>query len=49
MALFTSIKQNLRPEIPVHELDVNINDSAFADAAAKGLLRLLVQGDNGDS
>jgi uncharacterized protein (UPF0261 family) len=40
-ALFHSIKENLQPEIPLYELDVNINDSAFAEAVAKGLLQLL--------
>jgi len=45
-ALFGAIKENLTPEIPIHELDVNINDPAFADAVAKGLLDLLEQGDN---
>ena len=40
-ALFGAIKENLRPDIPVFELDVNINDAAFADAVAGGLLRLL--------
>ncbi len=40
-ALFASIKQNLRSDIPVHELDANINDAAFADAVAEGLLRLV--------
>ena len=40
-ALFETIKSNLRPEIPVFELDVSINDPAFAEAVSKGLLRLL--------
>ena len=40
-ALFEAIKSNLRPEIPVFELDVSINDPAFAEAVSKGLLRLL--------
>ena len=40
-ALFRSIKEVLRPEIPVFELDVNINDPAFAEAVADGLLQLL--------
>lgn len=42
-ALFEAIKSNLRPEIPVFELDVSINDPAFAEAVSKGLLRLLEQ------
>jgi uncharacterized protein (UPF0261 family) len=45
-ALFHSIKENLQPEIPLYELDVNINDSAFAEAVAKGLLQLLDYQDN---
>ena len=40
-ALFQSIKDALRPEIPVFELDLNINDAAFAEAVADGLLQLL--------
>ena len=45
-ALFQAIKADLRPEIPVFELDVNINDQQFADAVAKGLLELLEQPDS---
>ena len=37
-ALFDSIRQTLRDEIPVHELDANINDPEFAEAAAGWLL-----------
>ncbi|HEX2185024.1 MAG TPA: Tm-1-like ATP-binding domain-containing protein [Chloroflexota bacterium] len=40
-ALFDAIKHHLRPGIPVHELDVNINDPAFAEATAGALLDLL--------
>ncbi len=40
-ALFRAIKEALRPGIPIFELDANINDPAFADAMAGGLLRLL--------
>ena len=40
-ALFESIKEALRPEIPVFEVDLNINDPAFAEAVADGLLQLL--------
>ena len=42
-ALFQAIKADLRPEIPVIELDANINDQQFADAVATGLLRLIGQ------
>lgn len=37
-ALYDAIKRHLRPDIPVIELDLNINDPAFADAAAAKLL-----------
>lgn len=40
-ACFDAIKQNLKPGIPVHELDHNINDTAFAEACARELLRVL--------
>ncbi len=37
-ALYDAIKRHLRPDIPVVELDLNINDPAFADAATARLL-----------
>jgi uncharacterized protein (UPF0261 family) len=37
-ALFSAIKQNLRKDIPVVELDCAINDPAFAEACASTLL-----------
>lgn len=40
-ALFSAIKRHVRPDIPVHELDLNINDPAFAEAVATGLLEFL--------
>jgi uncharacterized protein (UPF0261 family) len=40
-ALFSAIKQTLRPDIPVIELDLNINDPAFADRAAAELQALI--------
>ena len=40
-ALFGAIKSNLRADIPVFEIDASINDLAFAEAVAQGLLRLL--------
>ena len=40
-ACFDAIKSNLRPDIPVHEVDHNINDPEFADSAASTLLRML--------
>ncbi len=42
-ALFQVIKESLRPEISLHELDVNINDPAFAEAVARELLQLVQQ------
>lgn len=40
-ACFEAIKKNLRPDIPVIELDNNVNDSEFADNAAQTLLGML--------
>ncbi len=40
-ALFTAIKTTLRKDIPVKELPLEINDEAFAEAAARELLRLI--------
>ena len=40
-ACFDAIRQNLRDDIPVYELDHNINDPEFADAVADKLLELL--------
>ncbi len=37
-ALFTSLRENLRRDIPREELDCNINDEAFARRAAECLL-----------
>jgi len=37
-ALYDAIRRHLRPDIPVVELDLNINDAAFAAAAAARLL-----------
>ncbi len=45
-ALFQAIKQDLRPDIALHELDVNINDPAFAAAMAAGLLELVRRRDS---
>ena len=44
--LFRTIKETLRPGIPLFELDANINDPAFADAVASGLLQFLGHRDN---
>lgn len=40
-ALFDSIKQHLKPEIPVIELDCEINAPEFSAACAKALLQML--------
>jgi uncharacterized protein (UPF0261 family) len=40
-ACFEAIKMNLRPGIPVIEMDNNINDPEFADRAAQTLLDML--------
>lgn len=40
-ALFRSLKQNLRPGIPVAELDCGINDAPFATFCAKLLLAMI--------
>ena len=42
-ALFDAIKANVRRDIPVHEVDVNINDPQFAAATAGALLEMLAQ------
>jgi uncharacterized protein (UPF0261 family) len=39
-ACFAAIKQNLKPGVPVIELEHNINDPEFADAVAKTMLDL---------
>jgi uncharacterized protein (UPF0261 family) len=40
-ALFGAIKEHVRRDVPVHELDVNINDPQFAAATAGALLDML--------
>lgn len=40
-ALYDAIRAKLRPDIPVVELDLNINDPAFADTATETLLRYI--------
>jgi uncharacterized protein (UPF0261 family) len=40
-ACFAAIKQNLRPGIPMIEIDANINDTIFAGRAARLLLDML--------
>lgn len=40
-ALLKSLKQGLRREIPIQEIDAQINDNAFADACVDALTRYL--------
>jgi uncharacterized protein (UPF0261 family) len=40
-AIFEAIKQNVKKDIPVIEMDVNINDPSFADRAVQELLNML--------
>lgn len=40
-ACFDTIKENVRSDIPVHELDYNINDPEFSGSVAETLLQLL--------
>jgi uncharacterized protein (UPF0261 family) len=40
-ALFQSLRHWLSPHVPLIELDLHINDAAFAQAAASTLLRML--------
>jgi uncharacterized protein (UPF0261 family) len=42
-ACYDAIKQNLRPDIPVYELDHNINDPQFSAAVAEKLLEMLAK------
>ena len=39
-ALFSSIKEHLRPDIPLEEVPLHINDPKFAQLAAKKLMAL---------
>ncbi len=48
-ALFESIKEELSPKIPVIEIDANINDVEFANAAAGGLLAMLKGAQHGSA
>lgn len=43
-ALYDAIKTHVRPEIPVEEIDANINDPAFADRAVALLLEMMHHG-----
>ena len=39
-AMYDRIRQTLRPDIPLREINANINDPAFADATADAFLEL---------
>ncbi len=41
-ACFDALKEHLKDDIPVHELDLNINDQEFADFCANLMLEMLV-------
>jgi uncharacterized protein (UPF0261 family) len=43
-ALFDAIEKHVKPDIPVIEMDNNVNDEAFADAVAAALLEFLGKG-----
>jgi len=40
-AFFDALNEHLKPDIPVYELDCNINDDKFADAVANKMLEFL--------
>jgi uncharacterized protein (UPF0261 family) len=48
-ALFEAIKKNVRPDIPVYELDNNINDADFAEAVTGKLLEFMEKSNPGDA
>ncbi len=43
-ALFDAIKRHARDDIPVYEIDANINDDAFAEAVTEKLLKFINDG-----
>ena len=45
-ALFQALRENVRPPVEIVELDLHINDPAFAEAAAERLLALLESRDS---
>ena len=40
-ALRQALHTHLRPGIPLHEVDANINDQAFIEATSDAMLRLM--------
>ena len=45
-AMFNAVKTNIRPTIPVVEVDLNINDPGFAAKAVEVMLDLMSQRKN---
>ena len=43
LAFFDTLRQHLNPEIPIHELDTNINAPEFSQRATELLLELIAQ------
>ena len=41
-ALFNAIRENIEPSVELLELDMHINDPAFADAVAAKMLEYLI-------
>ncbi len=48
-AFFERLKQRLKPEVEVKEVDAHITDNLFADEAIKMLYRLIKESEEGDS
>lgn len=44
-AMFTSLREHLRKDIPITEIDANINDPAFAQKAVELMLELIHEGE----
>ena len=42
-ALFTALKENLKPSIAVEEVDANINDKVFSARAVERMLELVAE------
>ena len=45
-AIFDAIEANVKPGIPIVEVDLNINDPAFAAKAVEMMLQLMSQRKN---
>jgi uncharacterized protein (UPF0261 family) len=46
-AMFTALRKNVRPDIPVFEVDANINDTVFAERAVEVMLQLIAHSPTG--